>query len=479
MPKEYPLFLAGEWRESGSRLEVRNPYGGAVVGTTFLASEEQLEEAIRAAQAAFPLTRKLPSYERERILKEIARGIEAKRDALARLITLQSGKPIRDASAEVARAVLTFTTAAEEAKRLGGEVIPLDWAAASRGRMGLTRRFPIGPIAGISPFNFSLNLAAHKVAPAIATGNPIILKPPSQAPLTMLEVARLAQGAGLPPGALSVLPMDRRVGDKLVTDERIRMLSFTGSPAVGWDMKRRAGKKKVLLELGGNAGAIVDASADLDYAASRLAVGSFAYSGQICISVQRIYVLQEVFPRFTERFLERVKRLKVGDPLDPETDLGPMIDEEAARRAEEWIGEAVAQGARLLCGGARRGAIIQPTVLAGVDPQSKVCRLEAFAPLVNLFQVPDFKAAVAQVNDSDFGLQAAVFTQNLGHALYAFQELDVGGVIINDIPAYRIDHMPYGGMKDSGLGREGLKYAMEEMTEVKLMVIAGALGEMP
>ncbi|MBI4297362.1 MAG: aldehyde dehydrogenase family protein [Chloroflexi bacterium] len=476
MAKEYPLFLAGEFQKSGERLEVKNPYGGAVVGTTFLASAEQLEAAIQSAQAAFQTTRRLPSYERERILKHIAGGIEKRKDDLARLITLQSGKPIRDAAAEVARAVLTFNTAAEESKRLGGEVIPLDWAAGSKGRLGITRRFPIGPIAGISPFNFSLNLAAHKVAPALATGNPIILKPPSQAPLTMLDVAALAQEAGVPKGALSVLPMSRALGDRLVTDDRIKMLSFTGSPPVGWDMKARAGKKKVILELGGNAGAIVDEGADLDYAAQRLAVGSFAYSGQICISVQRIYVVEAVAGEFQRRFLERVRRLKVGDPLDPETDLGPMIDEEAARRAEEWTKEAVAGGARLLAGGVRRGNIIEPTILADADPQAKVCRLEAFAPLVNLFTVKSFEEAVAQVNDSAFGLQAGVFTRDLDHALYAFRELEVGGVIINDVPLYRIDHMPYGGVKDSGYGREGLKYAMEEMTELRLMVITEALG---
>jgi len=370
---------------------------------------------------------------------------------------------------------ITFNTAAEEAKRMGGETIPLDWAGGSKGRLGITRRFPIGPIAGISPFNFSLNLAAHKVAPAIASGNPIVLKPPSQAPLTMLEVARLAEEAGLPKGALSVLPMGRAVGDRLVTDERFALLSFTGSPAVGWDMKARAGKKKVILELGGNAGAIVDSGCDLDHAVERLAVGSFAYSGQVCISVQRIYVVRDIFDEFSRRFLERVRRIKVGDPLDPATDIGPMIDEAAARKAEEWVREAVSMGARVLAGGVRKGSVIEPTVLADADPQSKVCRLEAFSPLVNLFAVSSFEEAVAQVNASAYGLQAAVFTRDLLHTVHAFQNLDVGAVIINDSPAYRIDHMPYGGVKESGFGREGLRYAIEEMTELKLLVIPGAL----
>ena len=475
MAKDYPIYLAGRWETSAERLEVRNPYGGAVVGVTCNASAEQLESAIQAAVAAFQTTRKLPSYERERILRHIAQGIEARKDELARLITLQSGKPIRDASAEVTRAVITFNTAAEEAKRMGGETIPLDWAGGSKGRLGITRRFPIGPIAGISPFNFSLNLAAHKVAPAIASGNPIVLKPPSQAPLTMLEVARLAEEAGLPKGALSVLPMGRAVGDRLVTDERFALLSFTGSPAVGWDMKARAGKKKVILELGGNAGAIVDSGCDLDHAVERLAVGSFAYSGQVCISVQRIYVVRDIFDEFSRRFLERVRRIKVGDPLDPATDIGPMIDEAAARKAEEWVREAVSMGARVLAGGVRKGSVIEPTVLADADPQSKVCRLEAFSPLVNLFAVSSFEEAVAQVNASAYGLQAAVFTRDLLHTVHAFQNLDVGAVIINDSPAYRIDHMPYGGVKESGFGREGLRYAIEEMTELKLLVIPGAL----
>jgi glyceraldehyde-3-phosphate dehydrogenase (NADP+) len=372
----------------------------------------------------------------------------------------------------VERSALTFRVAAEEAARLNGEFMPLDINPASRGRFGITRRFPAGPVAGISPFNLPLSLAAHKVAPAMAVGAPIVLKVPSAAPLTMLAVARLIEEAGALPGSVSVMPMSRQLGDRMVTDERFKVLSFTGSPAVGWDMKARAGKKKVVLELGGNAGAIVDASADVAWAAQRCAAGAFKYAGQTCISVQRIFVHEQVWGEFTDQFVSRAAALRVGDPADPATDLGPMIDEAAAARIEDWVASAVADGGRILLGGQRDGATYPPTVLVDVPDTARVCRDEAFAPVAVLSAVADFDEAIARVNDSDFGLQAGVFTSDVWNSWRAFERLEVGGVVLNDSPTYRVDHMPYGGVKDSGLGREGIRYAMEDMTELRLFVVA-------
>jgi glyceraldehyde-3-phosphate dehydrogenase (NADP+) len=353
-----------------------------------------------------------------------------------------------------------------------GELIPLDLMASSKDRVGITRRYPIGPIAGISPFNFPLNLAAHKVAPAIASGNPIVLKPPSKDPLTMLTVAEIIEAAGVPAGAVSILPMTRELGDRMVADERFKLLTFTGSPSVGWRMKERAGKKKVVLELGGNAGVIVDKSADLDWAVRRILVGAFAYAGQVCISVQRLFVHEDAWDPFMERFLAGVAGLKVGDPLDPSTDVGPMVDGAAAGRTARWVEEAVAMGGRILAGGTAESTYFAPTVLADVPITAQVCSNEAFAPLVVAFPFGELDEAIAAVNDSMFGLQTGVFTNDLAGAWRAFGELEVGGVIVNDIPTYRIDHMPYGGVKDSGLGREGLRWAIEDMTELRIMVLA-------
>jgi glyceraldehyde-3-phosphate dehydrogenase (NADP+) len=350
--------------------------------------------------------------------------------------------------------------------------MPLDIAPAHKGRHALTRRFPVGPVAGISPFNFPLNLAAHKVAPAIAAGCSIVLKPPSRDPLTMLVVAEIIEEAGLPDGAVSVLPMDRTLGDRLVEDERFKLLSFTGSPVVGWRMKERAGKKPVVLELGGNAGAIVDASADLDWAVKRALVGSFAFSGQVCISVQRLFVHEDVWEPFLERFVAGAAALKTGDPLDPATDIGPMVDAGAVERTARWVSEAVADGARVLTGGQADGLFFAPTVIVDAPRSAQVCTEEAFAPLVVASPFGDIEAAYAEVNASRFGLQAGVFTNDLAHAWRAFETLEVGGVIINDVPTYRVDHMPYGGVKESGIGREGLRWAIEDMTELRLMVVA-------
>jgi acyl-CoA reductase-like NAD-dependent aldehyde dehydrogenase len=471
--KPHPIFLAGRWVDSPDVLEVTNPARpDELAGTTYNATDEQYEQAVEAAVRAFEVTRKLPAYERGRILRDISSGIRERREELARTMTLESGKPIRDALAEVDRAVITFRLGAEEAERMTGETIPLDINAASKGRLGITRRFPIGPVAAISPFNFPLNLAAHKISPAIAAGCTVVLKPPSKDPLTMLAVAEIIERSGVPEGAVSILPMTRALGDRMVEDERFKLLTFTGSPSVGWRMKERAGKKKVVLELGGNAGVIVDATADLEWAVKRCLVGAFGYAGQVCISVQRMFVQSSVFDEFLSHFIDGARSMNVGDPLDPETQLGPMVDEQAAQRTERWVREAEELGGNVLLGGRADGAFFPPTVLTDTPATAQVCSNEAFAPLVVAFPFDDIDEAVGQVNDSFYGLQTGIFTNDLGHSWRAFNELEVGGVIVNDVPTYRVDHMPYGGVKDSGLGREGLRWSIEDMTELRLMVIA-------
>src|SRR6476619_3061555 len=371
--KPHPIFLAGTWVESDDPLIVANPADpDHPAGSTFHATEAQYEEAVEAAVAAFEVTRHLPAYERGRILRDISAGIKARREELGRLISLEAGKPIRDALVEVDRAVLTFRLGAEEAERMTGELIPLDLMPASKDRVGITRRFPIGPIAGISPFNFPLNLAAHKVAPAIASGNPIVLKPPSKDPLVMLKVAEIIDAAGVPAGSVSILPMTRELGDRMVADPRFKLLTFTGSPSVGWRMKERAGKKKVVLELGGNAGVIVDKTADLDWAVKRILVGAFAYAGQVCISVQRMFVHEDVWDTFMPKLIAGAKALKVGDPLDPQTDVGPMVDGNAASRTQRWVDEALAAGGKALLGGTADGTYFPPTVLTDVPSTAAV-----------------------------------------------------------------------------------------------------------
>jgi glyceraldehyde-3-phosphate dehydrogenase (NADP+) len=471
--KPHPIYLAGKWVDSPDRLEVTNPADPKTpAGATYNATEAQYDEAVEAAVAAFEHMRVLPAYERGRALHEISNGIKARREEIGRILSLEAGKPIRDALIEVDRATLTFRLGAEEAERMIGEVIPLDLMASSKGRVGITRRFPIGPIAGISPFNFPLNLAAHKVAPAIAAGCSIVLKPPSKDPLTMLTVGEIIAEAGLPDGAVSILPMTRELGDRMVADDRFKLLSFTGSPSVGWRMKERAGKKKVVLELGGNAGVIVDKTADLDWAVKRSLVGAFSYAGQVCISVQRMFLHEDIREAFLEKFRAGVAALHLGDPIDPVTDVGPMVDDAAAARTQRWVVEAGPLGGKVLAGGKADGAFFQPTILENVPVEAQVCSNEAFAPLVVVFPFSDFGDAIRQVNDSFFGLQTGVFTNDLSHAWQAFQELEVGGVIVNDIPTYRIDHMPYGGVKDSGQGREGLRWAIEDKTELRIMVLA-------
>src|SRR6187551_1675799 len=406
----HKIFLAGRWVESPDVLEIVNPADPSTpAGWTYTATDAQYDEAVEAAVAAFDVTRTLPAYERGRILREISAGIRARREELGALIAAEAGKPIRDALTEVDRAVLTFRLGAEEAERAYGEVIPLDLMPSAKDRVGITRRFPIGPIAGISPFNFPLNLAAHKVAPAIASGNPIVLKPPSKDPLVMLAVAEIIDSVGVPEGMVSILPMSRELGDRMVADERFKLLTFTGSPSVGWRMKERAGKKKVVLELGGNAGVIVDQTADLDWAVKRSLIGAYAYAGQVCISVQRMFIHEAVWDAFMEKFLAGVATLKVGDPLDPTTDVGPMVDEHQASRTQRWVDEAVAVGGTILAGGKADGTFFPPTVLTDVPVAAQVCSNEAFAPLVVAFKFGALDDAIRQVNDSMFGLQTGVF----------------------------------------------------------------------
>ena len=468
-----PIYLAGRWVESPDVLRIANPARpGELAGTTFTASPDQYEDAVEAAVAAFRVTRVLPAYERGRILREISAGVLAQQEHLARLIALEIGKPIRDAALEVERTAFAFRLGAEEAERMIGETIPLDLLPSSAGRLGITRRFPIGPIAAISPFNLPLGLSVHKLAPAIATGNPIVLKPPSRGALACLAMGEIIEAAGVPAGMVSILPMTRELGDRMVSDERFKLLTFTGSPSVGWRMKERAGKKKVVLELGGNAAAIVDETADLDWAARRSVQGAFKFAGQLCISIQRLYVHESVWEPFMERFRTAAAALRMGDPLDPATELGPMVDAANLDRTRRWIDEAVELGGAVLAGGVADGPFFPPTILTGVPVTAQICSNEAFAPVVVVAPFRDFGEALAAVNDSMFGLQTGVFTNDLGHAWQAFNELEVGGVIVNDIPTYRIDHMPYGGVKDSGLGREGLRWAMDDMTELRIMVVA-------
>ncbi|HEY2916259.1 MAG TPA: aldehyde dehydrogenase family protein [Candidatus Limnocylindrales bacterium] len=466
-----PIYVAGDWATTGERLDVRNPADGSLAGSTYLASDAQYEAAIVAAER-FAAQGQPPAYERGDLLRAISRGVTARREQLAMSMTLEIGKPIRDTLLEADRTALAFRLAAAEAERLSGEVIPLDVIPTSKGRVGITRRFPIGPVAAISPFNLPLGLSVHKLAPAIAAGDPIVLRPPSKAPLALLELADVIHEAGAPAGSVSIMPMSRELGERMVADERFKLLTFTGSPAVGWALRDRAGHKKVLLELGGNAAAIIDETADLDRAVDRCLTGAFKFAGQLCVSIQRLLLHEAIADTFLERFVAGASRLRVGDPRQPDTDIGPMIDTGVVDRTERWIAEAVAGGARLLLAGRRDGQYLGPTILTDVPRTAALCTEEAFAPIVVVSRFTDFDAALAITNDSRFGLQAGVFTNDLGHAWRAFERLQVGGVIVNDIPSYRIDHMPFGGVKDSGLGREGLRWAIEEMTELRLLVLA-------
>ncbi|ABF40533.1 aldehyde dehydrogenase [Candidatus Koribacter versatilis Ellin345] len=466
----YPFLLNGEWISDGSPVEIHSPFDHKVIGQVFYGSSAHVEAAIRASVEAFQITRKLGSYERERILSAISQKLSEQREDFAHTIALEAGKPIKTARQEVERAIYTFKVAAEESTRIEGEYLHLDTIEATKGRWGIVRRFPIGPIFAITPFNFPLNLVAHKLAPAIAAGCPVILKPAPQTPITALKLARVIHESGWPAGALTVMPLSNEDASLLVTDERIKLLTFTGS-SIGWDLKSKAGKKRVLLELGGNAAIIIHSDADLRFAAERCAHGAFGYAGQSCISVQRILVEKSVYSEFRQMLVNAAGKLKTGDPLDEATDVGPLIRESDALRAESWVKEAVAQGATLLCGGTRKGSLLEPTVLTNTRPEMLVNCREIFAPVVTVEAYDDFNEALRQVNNSPFGLQAGILTRDAQRIFTAFNGLDVGGVVAGDVPTFRIDHMPYGGIKDSGLGREGVRYTIEEMTEPKLLVM--------
>jgi acyl-CoA reductase-like NAD-dependent aldehyde dehydrogenase len=465
------FFVDGKWIEEGEQVEIRAPYDQTVIAQVFQGTRKHAEAAIAAAVKAFGTTRRLPAFERQRVLRRVAQTILERKDEFSRTLAQEAGKPIKAARTEVDRAIFTFNVAAEESTRIYGEYLPLDWQESTAGRWGIVRRFPLGPIAGITPFNFPLNLVVHKVAPAIAAGCPIVLKPAPQTPLSALLLAEAVQQAGWPDGGLNVLPLSNEDAGLLVTDERIKLISFTGSAPVGWAIKRNAGKKKVVLELGGNAGVIVHSDADLSYAADRCIAGGFGYAGQTCISVQRILVHRSVYGKFTELLLAGVNNLRVGDPLEETTDLGPLIRESDAVRAADWVHDSVRGGARLLAGGSRRGSLLEPTLLTGTKADMKVNCQEIFAPVVTVEPYDEFSSALKQVNNSAYGLQAGLFTRDAKLIFEAYEELEVGGLIAGDIPSFRIDHMPYGGIKDSGLGREGLRYAIEEMTEPKLLVM--------
>ncbi|MEE4257766.1 MAG: aldehyde dehydrogenase family protein [Bacteroidales bacterium] len=470
MNGEFQLYLGGDFCSTKDQLPVINPFTGKTIAHTYLAGKAELDLAIEKALEVKENLIDLPSGKKYTILMQIAAGLKDAREYFAEIIMLESGKPIRYALGEVDRAIQTFTVAAEETKRLPGEYLDIEWSAAGEGKEAIVRYFPLGLVAGIAPFNFPLNLAVHKLAPAIAAGCPIILKPSSSTPLTTLALARIINETDLPKGAVSILPMNRETGNSMVSDERFALLTFTGSPAVGWKMKAEAGKKKVVLELGGNAGLIVTESADLDRAVAKSLVGSFAYSGQVCIHTQRILVQEDVFDDFTGKFIKGVKSLKSGDPADVQTDISTMIDEDNAKRVEEWVQEAVEGGAKVLAGGKRDGGYFEPTVLTGTSNSMKVCSLEIFGPVVTIEKYKEFNLALEYINDSRYGLQAGVFTDKISEMNQAFRHLEVGGIMINDIPGFRVDHMPYGGVKDSGFGREGVKYSIHHMLEPRLLV---------
>lgn len=468
----YPLYLNNKAVQPNTDLVVTDKYTGEVAFRTALATPDVIDEAIAGAVRAAEPMAKLASYEKRDVLTHCVGRFQERFDELAYALCVEAGKPIADAEGEVGRLIDTFRIAAEEAVRNYGEVQPLDISPRAKGYMGMWKRVPIGPCSFISPFNFPLNLAAHKIAPAIAIGCPFVMKPASMTPLGAIIMGEvLAECDILPEGAFSILPASRDGADLFTTDERLKLLSFTGSPGVGWDLKAKAGKKKIVLELGGNAAVIVDKDADLDHALARIIFGAFYQSGQSCIGVQRIIIHADIYDKFRDMLVEKTKTLVAGDPKDRNTFIGPMISEKEAARLDGWIQEAIANGAKLLVGGKREGAMLEATLLEEVDRGAKAYREEAFGPLAILSKFTDWDAALAEVNDSKFGLQAGLFTRDLHQVLEAWDHLEVGGVVVNDVSSYRVDNMPYGGVKDSGLGREGIRFAMEDMSEIRNLVI--------
>ncbi|WP_166036876.1 aldehyde dehydrogenase family protein [Sphingosinicella sp. YJ22] len=467
----YPLYVNNAARQPNADLEVTDKFTGEVAFRVAQADAATILEGIEGTvRATEPMVR-MASYERQAVLQHCVDRFKERFDELAYALCVEAGKPIKDSEGEVTRLIDTFRIAAEESVRMTGEVQPLDISPRAKGYQGIWKRVPIGPCSFISPFNFPLNLAAHKIAPALAVGCPFIVKPASRTPLGTIIIGEVLAETNLPKGAFSILPAHRDGADLFTTDDRLKLLSFTGSPGVGWDLKAKAGKKKVVLELGGNAAVIVDHDADLDDALERVIFGAFYQSGQSCIGVQRILIHDSVYDRFRDMLVAKTKTLVAGDPKDRNTFIGPMISEGEAKRLDSWIQEAVGKGAKLLCGGKRDGAMLEATLLENVDRDTKINIEEAFGPVAFLIRFSDFNHALEVVNDSKFGLQAGIFTRDLFQMFDAWDRLDVGGVVINDVPSYRVDNMPYGGVKDSGLGREGVRFAMEDMTEIRNLVI--------
>jgi acyl-CoA reductase-like NAD-dependent aldehyde dehydrogenase len=467
---ERRLLVGGEWIETGEWLEVRSPYSAEVVGRVAKAGAAEARRAVDAAEAA--MREPLPAHKRAEILVRVAGALGRRHDEAARTISDEAGKPLKAARVEVSRAMSTYTMAAVEARKLAGDVVPMDASQAGAGKLAFTLRLPIGVVGAISPFNFPLNLVAHKIAPALAAGCAVVLKPAAQTPLSALFLGELETDAGLPPGWLNVLVgPSSEIGDVLVEDERVRAITFTGSGAVGWKLAERAARKKVNLELGNATPVIVDEGADLDEAATKLAANAFSFAGQSCISVQRIYVARGAYDGFLERFLPKVEALKVGDPADEETDVGPVIDADARERILEWIEEARANDAEILTGDEPEGELLRPTVIANVAPELKVSCEEVFGPVCTVAPFDSLDEAFALANGTRYGLQAGIFTPNVRTALRAARELEFGGVTVNEAPTFRADQMPYGGVKDSGNTREGPAYAVRELTEERLVVL--------
>jgi len=472
MVGEGRLFIGGRWVGGGPEVEVRNKYTGEVLATLPTARREDVDAAIAAAEEAAPVMAGMPAHRRGEILARAAAMIREQKEEIARLIAMEAGKALKYARVEVDRAVSTFTIAAEEAKRIHGETVPLDAVPAGEGYFGFYVRKPVGVVAAITPFNFPLNLVAHKVAPAIAAGNAVVLKPASATPLTSVKLCQILEACGLPAGAINlVVGPGGTVGDWLITDPRVGKVTFTGSTDVGQYIVSRAGIKKVTLELGNTSPVIVAPDADLDFVAKRCAVGAYYNSGQVCLSVQRIYSDRKIFEPFLERFTKATEEMVVGDPLDERVDVGPMIDVREAERIEGWVKEAAEGGAEVVTGGRREGPVYWPTVLIKVRPEMKVVAKEAFAPVASVIEVDSFEEALEQANATTYGLQAAVFTRDLDRVFQAIRRLNFGGVIINDAPTFRADHMPYGGVRQSGIGREGVRYAIEEMTNIQMVAI--------
>lgn len=471
LKEKYPYYLANKPVEANADLEVTNKYTGEVATRVALADTTAIENAITRAEVARDPMRKLPAYKRQEVLYHCVQRFEERYDELAEALCIEAGKPIRDSRGEVTRLIDTFRIAAEESVRITGEVMPLDISERARAYTGMWKRVPIGVCSFISPFNFPLNLAAHKVAPALAVGCPFVLKPASLTPIGALIIGEVLAETDLPKGAFSILPCHRDGAALFTEDPRPKLLSFTGSPEVGWKLKEKAGKKRVILELGGNAGCVIDEDADIEDAISRVVTGAFYQSGQSCISVQRLLIHEKIYDQFRDNLVAETRKLKMGDPMDEDTFIGPMISEKEASRLHGWIESAVKAGAKVLCGGKREGTMLEATLLEDVPEDQDLCAREAFGPVAILSKFKSFDEALRVVNDSDYGLQAGIFTRDLYKAHKAWDELEVGGVIIGDVPSWRVDHMPYGGVKDSGLGREGIRWAIADMTEERLMVI--------